>query len=225
MTYKFKIMCWIIVLMLYRSTAIADVAPFIQQESGGAVSPVSDHASIRMDSEQVIMRLEEDSYSVDAEFILYNTGETVTELVGFPKVNYLTTERHEGPTNYMRFETWVNGEKAEIINSDPDSKLMTWGDFLNNAKRGALEKGATFPSKAIKFWLVHRVKFPGHAMTKIRTNYQSRYFALFEQVEAIYIVGTGRHWKDRIELVAKPHKRFMMIMIQAICRKASYMQI
>jgi hypothetical protein len=27
-----------------------------------------------------------------------------------------------------------------------------------------------------------------------------------------------------LELVAKPHKRFMMIMIQAIWRKASYMQ-
>jgi hypothetical protein len=198
MTYKFKIVCWIIVLILYRSAAIGDVAPLVQQESGGAVSPVSDHASIRMDSEQVTMRLEEDSYSVDAEFVLYNTGETVTELVGFPKANYVTTQEHEGPTNYLRFETWVNGEKAEIINSDCDSKLMTWRDFLDNAKKGTIKKGTTFPSKEIKLWLVHRVKFPGHAFTKIRTKYQSQYFVLFEQVQAIYIVGTGRHWKDRI---------------------------
>lgn len=198
MTDKLKIGCWIIVFILYRSAAIGDMAPLVQQESGGAVSPVCDHASIRMDSEQVIMRLDKDRYSVDAEFIFYNTGETVTELVGFPKVNYLTTREHEGPTNYIRFETWVNGEKAEIINSDPDSKPMTWGEFLNAAKQGIIKKGAQFPSQEINLWLVHRIKFPGHAFTKIRTKYQSRYSALFEQILAVYIIGTGRHWKDRI---------------------------
>ena len=91
MTYKFKILCCIIALILYHSAAIGDEAPLVQQESGGVVSPVSEDASIRMDSEQVKIRLEEDSYSVDAEFIFYNTGETVTKLVGFPRRNYLTT--------------------------------------------------------------------------------------------------------------------------------------
>lgn len=194
MTYKFKIVSWIMVLVLYHSAAIGDLAPLSQQASGGAASPVSDHASIRMDSEQVKIRLEKDSYSVDAEFIFYNTGETVTELVGFPKVNYLAIRQHEGPTNYMRFETWVNGEKAEILNSDPDCKPMTLRDFLDGAK-----KGTTFPSREINLWLVHRVKFPGHAYTTMRTKYESRYFVpKFGPKEAIYIVGTGRHWKDRI---------------------------
>jgi hypothetical protein len=191
MRYKFKIVCWIIVLVLYHSAAIGDMAPLIQQESGGAVSPASDHASIRMDSEQVKIRLEKDSYSVDAEFIFYNTGETVTELVGFPKVNYLATRQHEGPTNYMRFETWVNGEKAEILASDPDSKPMPSEDFYLNPK-----KGTRFPSQEIKLWLVHRIKFPGHAYTRMRTRYQSR--CLFGQEVAEYVVGTGRHWMDRI---------------------------
>jgi hypothetical protein len=194
MTYKFKSVCWIIVLVLYHSAAIGDMAPLIQQESGGAVSPVSDHTSIRMDSEQVKIRLEKDSYSVDAEFVFYNTGETVTELVGFPTVNYLTIQPREGPTNYMRFETWVNDEKTEILNSDPDNKPMTSEDSYLNP-----EKGTTFPSREIDLWLVHRVKFPGHAYTKMRTKYESLYFfPKFGPKEAIYIVGTGRQWKDRI---------------------------
>jgi hypothetical protein len=35
---------------------------------------------------------------------------------------------------------------------------------------------------------------------------------------------TVPNMEDRLEAVAKPHKRFMMIMIQAIWRKASYMR-
>lgn len=198
MTYKIKILCCIIALILYHSAAIGDEMPLIQQESGGVVSPVSDDASIRMDSEQVKIRLEEDSYSVDAEFIFYNTGETVTKLVGFPRRNYLTTRPYEGRTNYMRFETWVNGKKAKIINSYPDDKPMTASEFMDKSRKGTLKKGATFPSREIKLWIVRRVKFPGHAYTKIRTKYQSRYFDVEGKVRAIYIVGTGRHWKDRI---------------------------
>ncbi len=198
MTYKFKIVCWIIVLILYHSAAIGDMTPLVQQESGGVVSPISDDASIRMDSEQVKIRLEKDSYSVDAEFVFFNTGETVTKLVGFPKANYLAERAYEGPTNYMRFETWVNGKKAKIINSYPDDKPMTAAEFMDKSRKGIIKKGTRFPSQEIKLWLVHRVKFPAHACTKIRTKYQSRYFHLFGQVQAKYIVGTGRHWKDRI---------------------------
>jgi hypothetical protein len=193
MTYKFKIVCWIIVLILYGSAAIGDMAPLVQQESGGVASPVSDDARIRMDSEQVKIRMGKDSYSVDAGFIFYNTGETVTELVGFPKANYLTTRRYKGPTNYLRFETWVNGKKAKIINRYHYSKPMTSGDFYLHAKKGTM-----FPSQEIRLWLVHSVKFPGHAYTKIRTKYQSLYFDYFGQLQARYIIGTGRHWKDRI---------------------------
>ena len=164
----------------------------------GVVSPVSDHANIRMDSEQVIMRLEEDHYSVDAEFIFYNTSETVTELVGFPKVYYLTTREHEGPTNYMRFETWVNGEKAEIINSDPDDKPMTGKISIIWLRKGLLRKGLRSHHKKLSSGWFIVLNFRVTQFTKIRNRYQSRYSVLFEQVKASYIVGTGRHWKDRI---------------------------
>jgi hypothetical protein len=191
MKYKFKVVWWIIAIVLCRSAAIGDMAPLIPQASGGAVSPVSDHASIRMDSEQVIMRLEEDSYSVDAEFLFYNSGNTLSELVGFPDVDYLTTEHNDGPTNYIRFETWVNGKKAEIINDDPN----------RNAPRDKISY-TNVPDKSHlrenKPWLVHHVQFPGHAYTKIRTKYQSRYSVFLERVRAIYVIGTGRNWKDQI---------------------------
>ena len=98
----------------------------------------------------------------------------------------------------MRFETWVDGKKVKIINSYPDDKPMTWSEFMDESRKLALKKGATFPSKEIKLWIVRRVKFPGHAYTKIRTKYQSRYFHFEGEVSANYIVGTGRHWKDRI---------------------------
>jgi hypothetical protein len=203
MKYKFKIV-WILVLILYRTAAIGDMAPFIPQASGGAVSPVSGHASIRMDSERVIIRLAEDGYSVDAEFLLYNTGETVSEPVGFPKIDYTVTQRQKGPTDYIRFETWVNGEKAEIISNDPEDRASR--DKLSyNTEEGSLgsseielSKREGIPPLRDRLWLVHRVKFPGHAYTKIRAKYQSQYSVQGGLVDAIYVVGTGRYWKDRI---------------------------
>lgn len=199
MIYNLKIVCSFIAFFYHFAWIGGPYQPLFQQDSGGVVSPVSDNTSIRMDSEKVEIRLEQDSFSVDAEFIFYNTGETVTKLVGFPQANYVTVREYKRPTNYMGLETWINGKKAKITNRGPDSKPMTGAEFYDKCRKGTIKKGARFPSREIKLWLVCSVTFPGHAFTKMRTKYQSRYFVtMFGQVRARYIVGTGRHWKDRI---------------------------
>jgi hypothetical protein len=44
-------------------------------------------------------------------------------------------------------------------------------------------------------WMGHRVAFPRHARTSIRTIYEAKYA---NAGGAFYIFGTGRYWKDGI---------------------------
>ncbi len=68
--------------------AKANPAPF--PISGGAVSAKLPHETIRMDSEEVTIRLGRGgSYTVQGVYYMVNTGEETTEWVGFPK------NRHE----------------------------------------------------------------------------------------------------------------------------------
>lgn len=152
---------------------------------GGSASPKSSHPSVRMDSEEVTIPLHKNSYSVDAVFHFFNTGEAVTELVGFPK----RAEGMEGSwrmENFIRFETWVNDERAPFTEEPRlfrDARLFLSGVFSNVVRDYR--------------WLVKQVTFPGNAKTTTRVSYEASYTP-FEHWAAFYVYGTGSFWKGNI---------------------------
>ena len=121
----------------------ADIAPL--QVEGGSPAAKSKHETIRMESEEVNVRLEKRSYTVDAVFDFMNTGETATEWVGFPKQDkqYFSRGEHESP-RFTQFHVWVNGKKILFPQED-------------------------------KWWIAGQVTFPGNAKTTIRVMYEAGY--------------------------------------------------
>lgn len=150
----------------------ADIAPL--QVKGGAAAAKGPHETIRMDAEEVTIRLEKGSYTVDAVFHFSNTGETTSEWVGFPKGGeYFEASPEWQPDlvqnpdrlpDFIQFHAWVDG------------KVVT---FSEEGRR----------------WLARHVTFPGHATTTIRVVYEANYY---RGALATYIIGTGSYWKGSI---------------------------
>jgi len=69
-----------------------------------------------MDTEEVIVHLEKDSYTVDAVFQMVNSGDTVTEWVGFPKGHELAGPEMGKFPDFTRFHAWVDGRQVEFSN-------------------------------------------------------------------------------------------------------------
>lgn len=90
----------------------ADMAPLVV--SGGAASTRSSHKTIRMESEEVTMRLERDTYTVTAVFHFSNSGETVREWVGFPRGNESFGSIEGERPGFLQFHAWVNGQKVRF---------------------------------------------------------------------------------------------------------------
>jgi hypothetical protein len=172
-------------LLAWGGIAGADDAPILLM-SGGA-SPRSRHDSIRMDSENVTIGLQKNTYTVDAVFHFFNSGTTTTEWVGFPKRGRGYADMFHGTNDFIRFETWVNGEKAAFS----EERSRSWG-------AGRLFR-KLFAIFAIQItddrWLVKHVAFPGHATTTTRVRYEARYNEFADSMVAYYItllVHTGK---------------------------------
>lgn len=140
------------------------------QAHGGAAAPKGPNQSIRMDSEEVMIRLKERIYTVDAVFHFFNSGDTVTEWVGFPKGDVARSDGQfvghmdrENP-DLVGFHGWVDGKPVDFAKED-------------------------------KLWLTREVTFPGNATTVIRIIYEAKYY---HGQYADYVIGTGSHWKDTI---------------------------
>ncbi len=166
------------------------LGPILQLNGGGVVAPRSEHKTIRMDSEEVIIRLKSNSYVVDVVFNMFNTGETRTELTGFPKC--VMSGDHF--PSFLKFEGWVNGVSTEF--KDEEDRVAE-GDIpgAKTFRDSFLLRTWKHPKDYLK-WLVSDITFPGHATTAIRIRYQADYCN--ESCEAAYLLGTGSLWKDNI---------------------------
>lgn len=168
-----------------------DITPmdYSPPPTGGGVSPKSPHPTIRLDDQEVIIRLKQSTYTVDAVFHLSNEGEATMEWIGFPKNSM---GRPPGPhgkvTDFIRFDVSVNDQNIPFTEER---------DFVNRAK-ASLEKLRSRPAK-YSAWLMGQATFPGHAMTTIRVSYEASYQNCGAGChQAIYIYGTGGYWKDSI---------------------------
>jgi hypothetical protein len=158
---------------------------------GGSASPKGPHHSIRMESEEVTIRLLENSYTVDAVFRFFNDGETITEWVGFPKHGsgydfFFRTQ------DFIQFETWVNDQKVQFTEKlDPLHYLKLLLDNIN-----------IFSTHGVKDnrWMAKYVTFPGRAVTTSRVRYEAKYIWPPGKC-ALYIYGTGSLWKGTTEVL------------------------
>ncbi|MEW6532528.1 MAG: ankyrin repeat domain-containing protein [Thermodesulfobacteriota bacterium] len=168
-----------------------DITPidYSPPATGGGVSPKSPHQTIRLDDQEVIIRLKRFTYTVDALFHLSNTGETTTEWIGFPKNSM---GRQPGPlgkvSDFIRFEVSVNDK---IVPFTEERELFKKVDTFLKQLRSQRAKHSG--------WMMGRATFPGHATTTIRVRYESSYDNCgMGCSKANYIYGTGGYWKDSI---------------------------
>ena len=99
---------------LWANSGLANDAP-IKLMSGSATPYLGSYYKIRMDSETVSIFLGDKSYIVDATFNFFNSGDTVSVSVGFPKrgEGYLD-DRFQHADEFIKFEAWVNGSKVDV---------------------------------------------------------------------------------------------------------------
>lgn len=137
--------------------------------AGGTVATKSPNEFIRMEAEEVTIRLGGRSYLVEGVYHMVNSGETTTEWVGFPKNRH---EMHEGISyqDFVQFEVWVDGKSVPFSREG-----RQW-------RAGQV----TFPGHATT---IIRVMY--------EVNYHVSFVADAPSI-AEYIVGTGSLWKDNI---------------------------
>ncbi|MFH1117872.1 MAG: ankyrin repeat domain-containing protein [Pseudomonadota bacterium] len=166
----------------------------------GAPAPTSPHHTVRMDSQEVIMRLGEDSFVVDAVYCFFNTGETTTEWVGFPKQGNTCRDGRLLDPAFMRFDTWIDGRK--VVFSDESGLVRRIRDFFLGRKLPKPPSEPKAPNNTYEGRLAKQVTFPGHAHTTIRLSYEDGYVSYgpppITGGGADYIVGTASFWKDTI---------------------------
>jgi len=171
-----SVLGWTVAMMaagfaLSPTPGIADMGPIDMLTGGGAAAPKSPHQSIRLESQEVTIHLRKSTYTVDAIFQLFNTGETTTEWTGFPK-RMETRDVPQPRAAFIRFNTWANGRPVEF------------------SEQRESDKG--------RRWLVHQIKYPGHENTTIRVSYEAPYYIGANTRMASYLYGTGSYWKDNI---------------------------
>jgi hypothetical protein len=167
---------------------------------GGGATPKSQHEMVCLDSEQVIIRLGRLTYTVDATFHLFNTGETVTEWVGFPKKRVKLIAGSLSQPDFVRFDTWVDGRHVEVSElRDAHTLVMSlWEDLVSLRYRLRRLIYMYAPLGYMRNeWMGHRITFQRHERTTIRTIYEARFAHAYPR-GAFYIFGTGRYWKDGI---------------------------
>lgn len=167
----------------------ADMGPLLMFEAGAA-APKAPHRSIRLDAQEVTIRLGKSTYFVEAAFHFFNTGETSTEWVGFPKrVAYKGIvpgdSRIKGFDDFKWFKVWVDGRRTPVTEEPDRSASARW------------ESGGQRRDR----WMVLRAEFLGHKTTSVRCRYEAAYQIATHgrgTKTASYLFGTGAHWKGAI---------------------------
>jgi hypothetical protein len=155
------------VVLCIPCTLGANPAP--QPIAGGAVTTKSPNEFIRMEAEEVTIRLGDRSYVVEGAYRMVNSGETTTEWVGFPKNRH---EMHKSLSyqDFIQFEVWVDGKNVPFSRKD-----RQW-------RAGQVTfSGHTSTIIRVMYEVNYHVSFVMNA-----------------PLTAEYIVGTGSLWKGSI---------------------------
>jgi hypothetical protein len=186
-------------LLLAAIPSSADVGPIERFKGGGAVAPRSPHKTIRLDSQEVTIRLGAFKYTVDAVFHFLNTGDITTEWVGFPTW-VESRDGTRGVSNFIRFDSWVNDQSVEFSPERDQTKDSPSRDRQPSSASEAPTMNLTGTAKKEPEWLARQVTFPEHENTTIRVTYEAPYYPNYDKGrgEAIYLYETGSMWKGNI---------------------------
>ncbi len=153
--------------------------------------------TIKMVSETVKINLSKDRYSVDATFDFFNSGKTETVTVGFPKSGYGYTASFRSVVNFMKFETWVNGDKIDV--QEIPGVITLDGKMIDKKQIDDVQKGKIGGWLEETRWLVKKVTFKGNAKTTTRVKYVVPYtIRNGDERNGEYLYGTGRSWSGNI---------------------------
>lgn len=184
--------------------------------AGGVIAPRTPQKDIRMDSVEVSFELRSYTYWADAEFSLYNTGDTTTVQIGFPMHGEATssTIMHRPAwvsknlfaiQDFITFDSWVSGRRVEFKEQSTFIKDADrfFSEDLGQPGEGtaSMASQSMGPRKRKTIWLVKRVTFQGHATTTIRVRYQAPYCYVESSILryfAFFYLGTGHYWKGQI---------------------------
>lgn len=172
---------------------------------GGCISPSAPNNKIRLDFMKVTIRGKRDSYSVDADYHLFNTGGYTTLTVGVPK--YGRADECDLGDNYivcdfLGFEAWINGEKEEFVEisdffTDPNARPI--GGYCRHLHYNCVSLKDGTETR----WMSKNITFPEKATTTIRIRYEARYhnyyFGMGNFLESgYYLCSTAKRWKGKI---------------------------
>jgi ankyrin repeat protein len=170
---------------------------YIQNPRGGGASPGTNHPTVRMESEEVAIKLKPREYSVDAVFHMFNTGAAVAEPVCFPKLYRNKSSLFDSPNDFIRFDVWVDGKTARFYE---ESEVGVFRGFWTRLLSKAGYDSPQREEDRDRRWMVGKTHFRGNGKTTIRVYYEARYEKSYgwDRRSADYIFGTGRHWKGTI---------------------------
>ncbi|MEW6351666.1 MAG: ankyrin repeat domain-containing protein [Thermodesulfobacteriota bacterium] len=178
---------------------------------GGCIAPAAPSKTIRLDLMEVTIQLKKVTYSVDAVYHLFNTGQPATVMVAVPKEvrgntefdtlrgNVYETSSAPWPVrDFPRFDAWVNGRKTEF-EEVCDLSSETRARIFGRHPRRFSHWGERVPTR----WMTEKVTFAGKTVTTIRVRYagfmqRNLVGGLPLDPSCYYLWGTGRSWKGRI---------------------------
>jgi len=199
MTRTFLITLLLLASAVGPSGGLANDAP-IKLMGGSATPYLGTSSKLRMDSETVSIFLGDKSYIVDATFYFYNSGETVSINVGFPKrgEGYLD-DRFQHADNFIKFEAWVNSSKVDVAEMPGKSSI----EGAESTVPKILESIRSHSSDTSLFardyrWMVKEVIFPAKKKITTRVRYEAAYQDFGNCYGARYIYGTGTYWNGNI---------------------------
>ncbi len=161
--------------------------PIVLKDNGAISVPAP--ASIRMESQELVIRLARQYYEVDAVFRFFNTGKTSTQWMGFPKPRW-------GPYDYTKhgfisFDAWIDGRKVAVL-KERDVVESRLGDHEQEVAAWTGSKPG---------YVISEVTFPSRAVTSVRVRYRGRYGRSSVYHEATCGLGPGMFWKGKTEKV------------------------
>ncbi|MFC1490885.1 YARHG domain-containing protein [Candidatus Latescibacterota bacterium] len=208
---KVRLPLLLLLLAFILASPVSANEALLTESSGSLALMDGDTTDIRMVSEEVIIELGTENYTVDATFEFINEGDTVTVPVGFPNAGYGYFYSFRGVKTNETFQTWVNGEQSsfkdmpgylrlqmpqsgaeDIILTDPDTLNLAHSNLQKNIQ--PVEGISTLALDEFR-WLVKDVTFIGGETTVTRVRYTAEY-GNFGHAE--YIYGTGSSWKGSI---------------------------
>lgn len=167
----------------------------------GAPEPASPLQHVRMDSQEVMIRLKKRTYRVDAAFRFFNTGPTITEWVGFPKRGNACRGSRQLDPAFIRFDCLIDGQRLDLSETRDyfrDAKNVLYTLYYSGSRAAPCDE-------TCYRWLGACVTFPAQSRTTLRICYEANYLygGEFPPIsKAFYIVGTASNWKRCIGVFA-----------------------